>query len=136
MSTLVVDVVGAEESIFSGEAAYVSLPGVVGELGILPGHLPLITTINPGPVRIKMADGSEENVFVAGGILEVQPDRVTVLADVAVRSKDLDEAKAKKALEEAQHLREQAKSNAEIAKIEAQISSLAAQLRVIKRLRG
>ena len=96
MSTIIVDVVSAEAAVFSGEAAFVALPGQEGELGILPGHVPLITRIRPGAVRIKKEDGAEESVFVAGGILEVQPDRVTVLADTAIRSKDLDEAKAKK----------------------------------------
>lgn len=93
MATIFVDVVSAEEAIFSGEAKFVALPGQEGELGILPGHVPLITRIRPGAVRITTQDGAQENVFVAGGILEVQPDRVTVLADTAIRSKDLDEAK-------------------------------------------
>ena len=135
MSTIFVDVVSAEEAIYSGEANFVALPGQEGELGILPGHVPLITRIRPGAVRIKGADGKEEDVFVAGGILEVQPDRVTVLADTAVRSKGLDEAKAKKALEDAKQAREQAKSNVEIAKLEATMSALAAQLAYIRRLR-
>lgn len=136
MSTIFVDVVSAEEAIFSGKASFVALPGQEGELGILPGHVPLITRIRPGAVRIKTEEGlEEEDVFVAGGILEVQPDRVTVLADTAVRSKDLDEAKAKKALEEAKQAREQAKSNVEIAKLEATMSALAAQLAYIRKLR-
>ena len=80
MSTIHVDVVSAEESIFSGEARFVALPGEAGELGILPGHIPLITRIKPGAVRIEKADGGEEFVFVAGGILEVQPDAITVMA--------------------------------------------------------
>ena len=98
MATIHVDVVSAEEQIFSGEAKFVALPGESGELGILPRHTPLITRIKPGAVRIERPDGSEEFVFVAGGILEVQPNRVTVLADTAIRGKDLDEAfeKAKK----------------------------------------
>ena len=133
MSTIFVDVVSAEEAIFSGKASFVALPGQEGELGILPGHVPLITRIRPGAVRIKTEEGQEEDVFVAGGILEVQPDRVTVLADTAVRSKD--EAKAKKALEEAKQAREQAKSNVEIAKLEATMSALAAQLAYIRKLR-
>ena len=99
MATIFVDVVSAEESIFSGEASFVALPGQEGELGILPGHVPLLTRIRPGAVRITTTEGTQENVFVAGGILEVQPDRVTVLADTAIRSKNLDEAKAKQALE-------------------------------------
>lgn len=93
MATIHVDVVSAEQSIFSGEAKFVALPGESGELGILHGHTPLITRIRPGSVRIEKADGDEEFVFVAGGYLEVQPDRVTVLADTAIRGHDLDEAK-------------------------------------------
>src|SRR5689334_23609647 len=93
--TIQVDVVSAEESIFSGEARFVALPGEAGELGIFPRHTPRITRIRPGSVRIEMADGSEEFVFVAGGILEVQPNAVTVLSDTAIRGKDLDEEKAK-----------------------------------------
>src|SRR4051812_14739814 len=95
--TIHVDVVSAEESIFSGEAKFVALPGEAGELGILPRHTPLITRIKPGAVRIEKPDGSEEFVFVAGGILEVQPNAVTVLADTAIRGHDLDEAKAMEA---------------------------------------
>ena len=135
MATLFVDAVSAEEGIFSGEASFVALPGQEGELGILPGHVPLITRIRPGAVRVKTNEGKEENIFVAGGILEVQPDRVTVLADTAIRSKDLDEAKAKKALEDAKQAREQAKSNTAIAKLEATMSALAAQLAYIRRMR-
>ena len=102
--TIHVDVVSAEESIFSGEAKFVALPGEAGELGIYPRHTPLITRIKPGTVRIQKADGTEEFVFVAGGLLEVQPHCVTVLSDTAIRGKDLDEAKAvaaKAAAEEA-----------------------------------
>ena len=104
MNTIQVDVVSAEELIFSGEARFVALPGEAGELGIFPRHTPLITRIRPGAVRIEKADGTEEFVFVAGGILEVQPNCITVLSDTAIRGKDLDEAKAteaKKAAEEA-----------------------------------
>ena len=98
MATLHVDVVSAEESIFSGEAKFVALPGEMGELGIYPRHAPLITRIKPGAVRILRADNDEEEfVFVAGGILEVQPGTVTVLADTAIRGHDLDEAKANEA---------------------------------------
>ena len=135
MAKIIVDVVSAEEAIFSGDAAFVALPGQEGELGILPGHVPLITRIRPGAVRIKTPDRKEENVFVAGGILEVQPDRVTVLADTAIRSKDLDEAKAKQALEEAKQSRARAQNNREIAKLEATMAALAAQLAYIRRMR-
>jgi F-type H+-transporting ATPase subunit epsilon len=103
MATLQVDVVSAEESIFSGEATFVALPGEEGELGIYPRHTPLITRIKPGAVRIQRVDNKEEEfVFVAGGILEIQPGSVTVLADTAIRGKDLDEAKAAEAKEQAE----------------------------------
>jgi F-type H+-transporting ATPase subunit epsilon len=137
MTTIHVDVVSAEESIFSGEAEFVVLPGEAGELGIYPRHTPLITRIKPGVVRIRQAGGTEEEqVFVAGGILEVQPNVITVLADTAVRAKDLDEAKASESLRAAEEARKNATSDLEIAKVEAEISALAAQLAAIKKLRG
>ena len=103
--TVHVDIVSAEESIFSGLAEFVVLPGEAGELGIMPGHTPLLTRIKPGVVRVKTQDGNEELVFVAGGMLEVQPNLVTVLADTAIRGKDLDEAKAREALAKAEEAR-------------------------------
>ncbi len=137
MTTIHVDVVSAEESIFSGEAEFVVLPGEAGELGIYPRHAPLITRIKPGVVRIRQAGAAEEDqVFVAGGILEVQPDVITVLADTAIRAKDLDEAKASESLRAAEEAKRKATSDLEIAKVEAEISALAAQLAAIKRLRG
>ncbi|MDY3114944.1 MAG: F0F1 ATP synthase subunit epsilon [Sutterella sp.] len=136
MATIKIDVVSAEESVFSGDAELVSLPGVSGELGILPGHEPLITLIRPGFVRIHVPGQAEvESVFVAGGVLEVQPDLVTVLADTAVRSKDLDEAKTKMALEEAQALRQKASGELEIAKLEAEMAALSAQLVAVRKIR-
>ena len=135
-ATIHVDVVSAEESIVSGLAEFVVLPGETGELGIFPRHAPLITRIRPGVVRIKVADQSaEEQVFVAGGILEVQPHLVTVLADTAIRGKDLDEAKAREALAAAEEARKNATSELEIAKVEAEMSSIAAQLAAIRKLR-
>lgn len=137
MSTIQVDVVSAEESIFAGEAEFVVLPGEAGELGIYPRHTPLITRIRPGVVRIKKPGAAEEDqVFVAGGILEVQPNVVTVLADTAIRAKDLDEAKASEALKAAEEAKRNATSELEIAKVEAEMSALAAQLAAIKKLRG
>ncbi len=137
MATIHVDVVSAEESIFVGEAEFVVLPGEAGELGIYPKHTPLITRIRPGVVRIKQAGKTEEDqVFVAGGILEVQPNVVTVLADTAIRAKDLDEVKATEALRAAEEARKNAGSDLEIAKVEAEMSALAAQLSAIKKLRG
>jgi len=131
-----VDIVSAEESIFSGEAEFIVLPGEGGELGILPGHVPLLTRIRPGAVRLKLpGQEAEELVFVAGGLLEVQPNRVTVLADTAVRGKDLDEAKANEALKRAEEARRNATSRQEIATVEAELATIAAQLAAIRRLR-
>jgi F-type H+-transporting ATPase subunit epsilon len=135
-ATIHVDVVSAEESIFSGEATFVVLPGEVGELGIYPRHIPLITRIKPGTVRIQKPDGTEELVFVAGGILEVQPKTVTVLADTAIRGADLDEAKANEALKKAEEARRNARDKQEVAAVEAELSTLAAQLAAIRKLRG
>ncbi len=132
-----VDVVSAEALIFSGEAEFVALPGEAGELGIYPGHTPLITRIRPGAVRIKVAGKNEEEfVFVAGGILEVQPNGVTVLADTAIRGGDLDEAKAlaaKKAAEESMVNRD---SKIDYATAQAELATAIAQLAAIARLRN
>ena len=136
MSTIHVDVVSAEESIFTGEATLVALPGESGELGILPRHTPLITRIKPGAVRIMRADTNEEEfVFVAGGILEVQPDCVTVLADTAIRGKDLDEAKAAEAKRLAEEAMKNASSDLDIARAQSELAELAAQLAAIRRFR-
>lgn len=136
MATIHVDVVSAEASIFAGEARFVSLPGEAGELGILPGHTPLISRIRPGTVKIEREDGKEELVFVAGGLLEVQPGTVTVLADTAIRSQDLDEAKAEAARKQAEEALRQAKDKTEIAVVEAELAMLAAQLAAIRKLRN
>jgi F-type H+-transporting ATPase subunit epsilon len=135
-STIHVDVVSAEELIYSGEAEFVVLPGEVGELGIYPRHIPLITRIKAGAVRIKPAGGGEEQlIFVAGGILEVQPKVITVLADTAIRGADLDEAKANEALKKAEEARANAKDKQELATVEGELSTLAAQLAAIRKLR-
>ena len=136
MSTIHVDVVSAEASIFSGEAKFVALPGETGELGILPKHAPLITRIRPGAVRIEKADGGEEFVFVAGGILEVQPNIVTVLADTAIRGKDLDEAKATEAKQRAEEALRDNKSEVDAAAAQAELISAVAQLAAIRKLRA
>jgi F-type H+-transporting ATPase subunit epsilon len=134
--TIHVDVVSAEESIYSGEAAFVVLPGEAGELGIYPRHTPLITRIKPGSVRIQPAGGGEEElIFVQGGILEVQPGVITVLADTAIRGHDLDEAKALEALKAAEEAKRHAKDKQEIATVEAELATLAAQLAAIRKLR-
>ena len=133
--TIHVDVVSAEESIFSGEARFVALPGEAGELGIFPRHTPLITRIRPGSVRIEMADGSEEFVFVAGGILEVQPNAVTVLSDTAIRGKDLDEEKANSAKAAAEEAVRNAKGELDIAKAQTELAVLAAQIAALRKYR-
>ena len=136
MSTIHVDVVSAESSIFEGQAEFVALPGEAGELGIYPQHAPLITRIRPGAVRIKVANrADEEFVFVAGGILEVQPNRVTVLADTAIRGKDLDEAKAADAQKRAQEAMANAKSDIDLARAQSEFATMAAQLAAIRKLR-
>jgi F-type H+-transporting ATPase subunit epsilon len=135
MSTILVDVVSAEESIFSGEAKFVALPGEAGELGIYPRHTPLITRIRPGAVRIQRPDGSEEFVFVAGGLLEVQPDRVTVLSDTAIRGKDLDEAKASEARKVAEEAVKNAKSDIDLAKAQSELAVMAAQIAALRKYR-
>ena len=136
MSSIHVDVVSAEESIFSGEAKFVALPGESGELGILPGHVPLISRIKPGSVRIELNDGREELVFVAGGILEVQPHKVTVLSDTAIRGADLDEARANEARKQAEEALRNAKGEVEVAAAQAELAMMAAQLAALRRYRG
>ena len=135
-NTIHVDVVSAEEQIFSGQAEFVVLPGEAGELGIYPKHTPLITRIKPGAVRIKVAGKTEEEfVFVAGGILEVQPNTVTVLADTAIRGRDLDEAKAnevKKMAEEAMANRE---TDIDFAVAQTELAIALARLAAIHKLR-
>lgn len=135
-ATLHVDVVSAEELIYSGEAEFVALPGEAGELGIYPRHTPLITRIRPGEVRIKPAGSpDEELIFVAGGILEVQPKVVTVLADTAIRGHDLDEAKALEAKKNAEDAMRNRTSQLEIAKAQAELATAVAQLQAIQKLR-
>ncbi len=135
-STIHVDVVSAEESIFSGEAKFVALPGENGELGILPRHTPLITRIRPGAVRIQRADNAEEEfVFVAGGILEVQPHTVTVLADTAIRGRDLDEAKAAEAKKLAEEAMKNAKSDIDFAHAQSEFAAMAAQIAALRKFR-
>ncbi len=136
-STIHVDVVSAEEQIYSGEAEFVVLPGVLGELGIYPRHTPLLTEIKPGAVRIKAAGHAEEElVFVQGGFLEVQPHMVTVLADTAIRAKDLDEVKAQEAKRAAEEAMQNKNSKEEIAKAEAELAVAMAQLEAIRKMRN
>lgn len=135
MNTIHVDVVSAEESIFSGEARFVALPGEAGELGIYPRHTPLITRIKPGSVRIETADGNEEFVFVAGGILEVQPNCVTVLSDTAIRGKDLDDERANAARKAAEEALRNAKSEIDVARATSELAILAAELAALRKYR-
>jgi F-type H+-transporting ATPase subunit epsilon len=134
--TIHVDVVSAEEEIFSGQAEFVALLGEAGELGIYPMHTPLITRIRPGAVRIKVPGQAEDEfVFVAGGILEVQPNNVTVLADTAIRGSDLDEAKAAEAKKLAEEALTNRGSEIDYAKAQAELASAVAQLAAIQKLR-
>ena len=134
--TVHVDVVSAEELIFSGLAEFVVLPGEVGELGIFPGHMPLMTRIKPGAVRLKLqGQDREELIFVAGGILEVQPGLVTVLADTAIRGHDLDEAKAMDAKKKAEEAMVNRSSEMDYARAQSELAEAVAQLAAIQRLR-
>jgi F-type H+-transporting ATPase subunit epsilon len=135
MNTIHVDVVSAEESIFSGEARFVALPGEAGELGIFPRHTPLITRIRAGSVRIELADGSEEFIFVAGGLLEVQPNCVTVLSDTAIRGKDLDDEKANAARALAEEALKNAKGELDIARAQSELFVMAAQISALRKFR-
>ena len=135
MNTIHVDVVSAEESIFSGEARFVSLPGEAGELGIYPRHTPLITRIKAGSVRIETADGSEEFIFVAGGILEVQPGCITVLSDTAIRGKDLDEEKANAARAAAEESLKNANGDLDIARAQSELFVMVAQIAALRKFR-
>ena len=134
--TIHVDVVSAEQSVFSGLVEFVVLPGETGELGILPGHTPLLTRIRPGAVRLRLPDQeAEELIFVAGGMLEVQPNRVTVLADTAIRGRDLDEAKALDAKKKAEEAMASRSSTMDYARAQAELVEALAQLQAIEKLR-
>ncbi len=136
MSTIKVNVVSAEEQIFSGDATFVALPGEAGELGILPQHTPLISLIKPGFVRITLPETKEvKQVFVAGGVIEVQPHLVTVLADTAIRSEEMDRAKTEKAIAEAREARSKTTSEVDLAKLDAELAVLAAELAAIEKLK-
>ena len=135
MNTLHVDVVSAEESIFSGEARFVALPGEAGELGIYPRHTPLITRIKAGSVRIQDVDGQETFIFVAGVIIEVQPNAVTVLSDTAVRGEDMDEEKAEAAKKAAEESLANAKSEIDLAKAQSELYIMMAELAAVRRFK-
>ena len=133
--TMHVDIVSAEGAIFSGTVEMVFAPAVGGEVGILPRHSQMLTPLKAGEVRVQLPDGEEQNIYVSGGILEVQPHVVTVLADTAVRAKDLDEAKVLQAKERAEQLLQDRKGDIDYAKAESELAEAVAQLRTIQNLR-
>ena len=134
--TIHVDVVSAEESIFSGVVEFAVFPGEAGELGVLPHHTPLLTRIRPGTIRLKVQGQSEyELVYVSGGMLEIQPDMITVLADTAIRAHDLDEAKALEAKKRAEEALANRQAEVDYAAAEAELAQAIAQLQAIQRLR-
>jgi len=136
MSVFHVDIVSAEESIYSGPAEFLSAPASLGEVGILPRHTPMLTRIRPGTVRIKVPLQTEEDViYVSGGMLEVQPDSVTILADTAMRGADLDEAKANEAKQRAEEAMKDRSSAIDYARAQAELAEAVAQLQAIQKLR-
>ncbi|HXD83609.1 MAG TPA: F0F1 ATP synthase subunit epsilon [Rudaea sp.] len=135
MTTIRCDIVSAEAEIFHGQAKMVIATGEAGELGIAPRHAPLITRLKPGQVRVIAENGEEQFFYVSGGILEVQPQVVTVLADTAIRAKDLDEAAARRAKENAERLLANRADAVEIAQAQAELMQAIAQLRAIEQLR-
>ncbi len=135
-NTLHVFIVSAEQSIFSGEASMVVVPGETGELGILPGHAPLLSRVKPGTVKVKLANQAEEEIiYVSGGVLEVQPKNVTILSDTSIRGADLDEAKVMQAKQAAEEALANRASGQERALVVAELAQLAAQLQAINKLR-
>ncbi len=135
MSTIQCDIVSAENEIFSGEVAMVFATGIAGELGIAPRHAPLITLLKPGEVRVELKDGSHQNYYVSGGILEVQPYLVSVLADTAVRAEDIDEASAIQAKEEAERLLKDSDKRQDLAQVQADLAKAVAQLHALARMK-
>ncbi len=135
MSTIQVEIVSAEEQIWSGKGTMVFAPGVMGELGIAPRHTPLITQLKPGDVRVQTEDGKEEFFFISGGLLEIQPDVVTVLSDTAIRANDLDEAKAIESKKRAEDAMKDQSSEMDYARAKAELAQIAAQLRSIEKIK-
>lgn len=135
MSTIQVEIVSAEEQIWSGKGTMVFAPGVMGELGIAPRHTPLITQLKPGDVRVQTEEGKEEFFFISGGLLEIQPDIVTVLSDTAIRAHDLDEAKAIEAKKRAEETMKDQGSEMDYARAKAELAQIVAQLRSIEKIK-
>lgn len=136
MSTIQVEVVSAEQEIFSGQAAVVIASAAAGEVGIYPQHAPLLTSLKPGDVRIQDADGSEQVIYVSGGILEITPKKVTVLSDTAIRADDIDEAAALEAQRKAEQALKDTTADINYAKAKAELAQAAAQLQALKKLRS
>jgi F-type H+-transporting ATPase subunit epsilon len=134
-NTIQVDIVSAEEQVFSGEAYMVYAPAVMGELGIAPRHTPLISPLKPGAIRLDVGDGKEELFFISGGILEVQPHLVTVLSDTAIRADDLNEAAALEAQKRAEAALADQKGELDIAKAQSELAAAAAQIAALKKIR-
>jgi len=134
-NTIQVDIVSAEEQIYSGEAYMVYAPAIMGELGIAPRHTPLISPLKPGEIRLDVGDGKEEFFFISGGILEVQPHLVTVLSDTAIRAADLYEAAALEAQKRAEAALADQQSDLDVAKAQAELAAAAAQIAAIKKIR-
>lgn len=135
MSTIKCDIVSAEKAIYNGEATLVVASGIEGELGIAPRHTPLMTQLKPGEIRVLKEDGSEETFYVSGGMMEVQPDKVSVLADTALRADDIDEAAALKAKEEAEQLLKGKTKAQDLAKVQADLAKAVAQIHAVARLK-
>jgi len=133
--TMQLEVVSAETEIFSGQAAHVLVNGLLGELGIYPGHTQLLTALKPGSVRLIKPDGSEEMLYISGGILEVQPDLITLLADTAIRAADLDEMAALEAKQRVEHALTEKQADIDYAKATAELAQAVAQLQVIAKLK-
>ena len=134
-ASIKVEVVSAEKQLFSGESTMVVAPGVEGEIGVMPGHAPLLTGLRPGVLKLVRDNDEEDLFYVAGGLLEVQPDKVTVLADVAERSAEIDEERATKAREEAESLLQSGGADIDYAKVQAELAQAVAQLELLRKLR-
>ncbi|MCS3903449.1 F-type H+-transporting ATPase subunit epsilon [Methylohalomonas lacus] len=134
--TIKVDIVSAEKELFSGEAAMVFCPAVMGEVGIAPQHSPLVTKLGPGEVRLKLPSGEEEGYYVSGGMLEVQPHLVTVLSDTALRARDIDEAAALQAKEEAEKALHDQESDIDYGSAQAALAEAVAQLQTLRRMKN
>lgn len=135
-STIKVDIVSAEEHLWSGEGVMVYAPAVMGEVGIAPQHTQMLSPLKAGDVRVQTEDGEEQFFFVSGGMMEVQPHLVTILSDTALRAEDLDEARALEAQKRAEQAMSEKTSEMELAKAKAELVQAAAQLRAIQKLRG